>query len=376
MANYDVIVLGLGGMGSSTSYQLAKQGLHVLGIEQFSEAHALGSSHGKTRLIRKAYFEHPDYVPLLQKSYELWHEIEEFSQEKLLHITGLTVFGNPDSQIIKGIKSSRDAFNLPVNEISSAEAQRWNKTFMVPQGFVGLEEPGAGFLEVEKCIVAYLKVARRLGAKLKFQEPCLSWGADSSGVWVQTAKEKYSAKKLVMTVGAWTSQVIEELKLKLEIRRVPQFWFQGKNSFDVSEIQTCFAFDMPYGFIYGFPRFSNSRDIKVAIHKPGARVSDPNQIDRQLTSLDHQWVSQFLADVLPDLDPIPTEGSVCMYTMTPDEHFVIDQHPRFDHVFLAAGFSGHGFKFAPVVGKMASDWAVGSKDLELKHFLRFRPNLF
>jgi glycine/D-amino acid oxidase-like deaminating enzyme len=144
----------------------------------------------------------------------------------------------------------------------------------------------------------------------------------------------------------------------------------------VSEIQTCFAFDMPYGFIYGFPSFSNSRDIKVAIHKPGAVVVDPNQIDRHLTSLDHQLVSQFLGEVLPDVDPIPTEGSVCMYTMTPDEHFVIDEHPRFKHVFFAAGFSGHGFKFAPVVGKMASDWVSGAELLELRDFIRIREGLF
>lgn len=375
MANYDVIVLGLGGMGSSAAYHLAKKGFKVLGLEQFTEAHALGSSHGKTRLIRKAYFEHSDYVPLLHQSYDLWREIERESQESLLHLTGLTIFGSPGSQILKGIKSSRDKFDLNVREISSLASKDWNSVFKIPQGFIGLEEPGAGFLEVEKCVRAYLKVAKRLGAELRFEEPCLSWGADSKSVWVETQKEKISADRLIITAGPWTSEVLKDINLKLQVHRVTQFWFKEKTIEVLNQIKSCFAFDMPYGFIYGFPTFHNSRDLKVAIHKPGTKISNPSQVDRALSSEDHQEVSQFLREVLPGIDPNPVEGSVCLYTMTPDEHFVIDRHPSLDRVAFAAGFSGHGFKFASAVGKFLSDLVETDKPLELKGFLRLRPEV-
>lgn len=372
-SSYDVIVLGLGGMGSSAVYHLAKTGLKVLGLEQFTEAHAQGSSHGKTRLIRKAYFEHSDYVPLLHRSYDLWRELEEDAQESLLHLTGLAVFGKPESQIIRGIKTSRDKFDLSVTEMSESASQSWNSVFKIPTGFIGLEEAGAGFLEVEKCVLAHLKVAKRLGAELRFEEPCLSWGADSNGVWVQTKKEKISASRLVITAGPWTSQLLKDLNLKLQVHRVTQFWFKEKNSTVLEKIKSCFAFDMPYGFIYGFPTFHNSKDLKVAIHKPGIMISDPAKVDRALSPQDHEEVSQFLKEVLPGIDPSPVEGSVCFYTMTPDEHFVIDHHPSLDRVSFAAGFSGHGFKFASAVGKILSDLTERDKSLDLKDFLRIRP---
>lgn len=375
MANYDVIVLGLGGMGSSASYHLAKRGFKVLGLEQFTEAHALGSSHGKTRLIRKAYFEHSDYVPLLHQSYDLWRDLEKESCESLLHLTGLTIFGAPDSQILNGIKTSRDRFDLTVNDVSETAAQKWNSAFHIPKGFLGLEEPGAGFLEVEKCVLAHLNLAKRLGADLRFEDSCLSWGADTNEVWVHTKRGKFSAKKLVITAGPWTSHVLKELDLKLQVHRVTQFWFQAKNKPVLEQIKSCFAFDLPYGFIYGFPVFQNSKDLKVAIHKPGAKISDPKEVDRNLSPEDHQEVSHFLRDVLPGIDPVPVSGSVCFYTMTPDEHFVIDRHPSFDRVSFAAGFSGHGFKFASVIGKILADLADNGKSSDLKSFLKVRPSV-
>lgn len=375
MKKYDVIVLGLGGMGSSTAYHLAKKGLTVLGFEQFTEAHALGSSHGKTRLIRKAYFEYPDYVPLLHRSYDLWHEIENESQEKLLHSTGLTIFGNPNSTILKGIKTSRDKFNLGVKELGPPEAENWNSNFKVPKNFIGLSEDQAGFLEVEKCVLAHLKVARKLGADLRFGESCLSWGAEGRGVWVQTSKEKVVADKLVITAGPWTSSILKDLKLKLQVHRVVQFWFQGKNSSVLNQIKSCFAFDMPYGFIYGFPIFYNSQLLKVAIHKPGAVISDPYKVDRQLTDQDYYEVSHFLKDVMPEIVPKPVEGSICFYTMTPDEHFIIDTHPKFSRVSFACGFSGHGFKFASAVGSILSELTMTGKSSDLGDFLRVRSGV-
>ncbi len=373
MANYDVVVLGLGGMGSSAVYHLAKKGLKVLGLEQFTEAHSLGSSHGKTRLIRKAYFEHSDYVPLLHQSYDLWRELERESGETLLHLTGLTIFGPSNSQILTGIRKSRDLFGLDVRDVSETASQIWNPSFNVPIHFSGLEEPGAGFLEVERCVRAHLKVARRLEAELRFEEPCLSWGANQDGIWVQTKKEKLSADHLVITAGPWTSTILKDLHLKLQVHRVTQFWFKGKNSSILKKVNSCFAFDMPYGFIYGFPTFSNSKELKVAIHKPGDKISDPSEVNRTLSERDHLEVSQFLREVMPEVEPTPVEGSVCLYTMTPDEHFVIDHHPSYERVSLAAGFSGHGFKFASAVGKILSDLVAEGKSLELKDFLRVRP---
>ncbi|MFM8313297.1 MAG: FAD-dependent oxidoreductase, partial [Deltaproteobacteria bacterium] len=229
MRKLDVIVIGLGGMGSSALYHLARKGSKVLGLEQFTEAHALGSSHGKTRLIRKAYFEHPEYVPLLQESYRLWDELEKVSNEKLLHKTGLTIFGAPESSILQGIRTSRDQHNLSVREHSAAEAQKWNSTFRVPREFIGMSEDEGGFLEVEKSVSAYLKEAKKLGAETQYETPCLDWGVEKESVWVRTPKEKIRAKKLVVTAGPWSSKLLRELQLKLSVHRVVQFWFQGKN---------------------------------------------------------------------------------------------------------------------------------------------------
>lgn len=375
MANLDVIVLGLGGMGSSAVYHLAKKGVKVLGLEQFTEAHSLGSSHGKTRLIRKAYFEHPDYVPLLHRSYELWEELEKESAEKLFHQTGLTIFGRPESPILMGIKNSRDKFQLTLNELNLEQSQEWNSSFKVPNSFIGLQEPGAGFLEVEKCISAHLKVATQMGAQLRFEESCLSWGIEGEKVWVQTKTEKIMAKKLVITAGPWTSLLLKDLNLKLQVHRVTQFWFRKKDRSPVNHIKSCFAFDMPYGFVYGFPPYSGSRDLKIAIHKPGEKIRNLDKVDRKINPQDVAELIPFLSEVMPEIDPNPTEGSVCMYTMTPDEHFLIDRHPNFNQVFFAGGFSGHGFKFCPIVGRILSELVINNSSKDLTRFIKLRPEV-
>jgi sarcosine oxidase len=367
MKSFDAIVLGLGGMGSSALYHLAKDGHNVLGIDQFSKAHDLGSSHGQSRLIRQAYFEHEDYVPLLKRSYVLWEELEKLSGMNLFQRNGLIIFGPEHGAILQGIKKSAKLHNIPVDFVPPESClEKYGKYFSIPDDFSGAYESNAGYLEVESCVLAHLNSAEKLGAKIHTNTPVINWKSNSDGVEVTTSQEKYLAKKLVVTAGAWNPTLLKFDFLK--VHRVPLFWFESPKKFQLSEKFPCFAFDMPYGFFYGFPA-TPSKGLKVAPHSPGPIVPTPSKLDRSLWEEDPLETIKFMKDCIPEVKPTPIDHAICMYTMSPDEHFVIDQHPHFDNVIIGAGFSGHGFKFSPVVGEALSQIAIDGKSQHPIDFL-------
>jgi len=371
MHTYDCIVLGVGGFGSGTLYHLARRGVRVLGIEQFTVAHDRGSSHGQTRIIRKAYFEHPDYVPLLHRAFDLWHGLEQEFGRPLLHAVGLFVAGAPKCASVAGTLLAAEVHRLPIEKLSASEAQRRFPSYRFPDELTVVFEPGAGYLEVENCVAAHAAAAQSHGAVLLTNETVIAWESDGRRVRVKTDRGEYAAASLVITAGPWAAQALRDsfvgnsagdgscqaaLSDYFRVMRKPVFWFPAEESFDVQSGNSTFFFETPAGQFYGFPRI-DGRTIKVAEHTQGDPVADPLTVDRTLHAADLARVADFLSEHLPSIRPVPERHGVCMYTKTPDSHFCIDRHSAWENVVIGAGFSGHGFKFTTVLGEALADLA-------------------
>lgn len=384
-STFDVIVLGLGAMGSAAAAHLAQRGARVLGLEQYPLAHDRGASHGESRLIRRAYFESPRYVPLLERAYELWDELAAHSGEPLLHRVGLALCAQAGDTgagaagpFARALATARQV-GVPVEELSAAEARRRWPALRLPDDFACLHEPGAGFLEVERCVIAHAEHARRCGAELRFEEPVLRWSADHGrSVEVVTPRGSYSAGALVIAAGPWSALALAELSLPLRVHRVVQLWFSAGEAMAMERGMPCYAFDTGGRFFYGFPRWGGSSGgggaalAKICEHAPG-RLVDPQrlaEVDRQLHPEDFAQVAAMIEAYLPEVDPRPVRGKTCLYTMTPDEDFLIDRHPHHANVQLAAGFSGHGFKFSSVVGEILADLTLEGQTRHPIDFLR------
>lgn len=368
--SFDCIVLGLGAMGSSTAYHLSQKKKKVLGIERFSCAHALGSSHGETRLIRKAYFEHPDYVPLLERSYELWFELEKRSHQKLLHQTGLVIFGDPEtSEVLQGVQKSAEKYQIPMDQWRTSDFSKKFPMARVPSNFLGLFEPSGGYLEVENCVRIHCQEAAKLGAQLQFEEQILSWRRLKSGFEVQTHRGSYFGEKLVLTLGPWTADLIPQLQGDLKVHRAPLFWFESNGLFEKDKGVPCFAFDLPEGFFYGFTEREGR--FKVALHKPLGLVSRPETESREVLVEEMKPVQRFIAQIFPKVSSLPQKSALCFYTLSPDSHFILDEHAHEPGVYFGAGFSGHGFKFSSLIGEVLADWVVDGKTRNPVDFLKW-----
>lgn len=388
---HDVIVLGLGGMGSAALYHLARRGLRALGLEQFGLAHDRGSSHGDTRIIRTAYFEHPDYVPLLRRARAEWEALQRESGAALLTRSGLLLAGRPEGVVIPGVRRSAAEHRLPIESLSVAEARERFPGLRIEDGFEVLYEADAGFLHVERCVRTHVERALACGATVRTQAEVLEWSADDGAaggprVTVRTAGETFEARALVIAAGPWSGRLVRELGLPLTVRRKVQLWFPTDNpAHRLAAGFPAFCFDTADGFFYGFPALDDAEPgerggparthtasaalMKIAEHSGDERVTDPSAIDRGLHPRDVERVAAFAGRCLPGVSAAPVRHSVCMYTMTPDEHFIVDLHPRHRNVALAAGFSGHGFKFASVVGSILADLAERGATAEPIAFL-------
>lgn len=370
MRNYDAIVVGLGGVGGAALYHLARRGLRVLGIERFSPGHARGSSHGGTRIIRQAYFEHADYVPLVLRAWQLWEELSERRGEAMFEQVGLLQVGRPEGDVVKGVLGSAKKHALEVEELTSAEiARRW-PGFSAADGMVGAYERRAGYLHVERAVLAHIAEAAAAGADCMFDRTVLSWRGDGAGVVVTTDVEEIRAGKLVLAAGPWAASLLADFAVRLEVLRKPVFWLATRDAaYRAERGCPCFLFELPTGIFYGIPQIDD-RGVKVAQHTAGDLVADPLEVDRDLHAEDQRCVRAFAAECLPAARGEVRDHSVCMYTMTPDANFIIDQHPSFPQVTIVAGLSGHGFKFLPVLGEIAADLAIaGATELPIG-FLR------
>jgi sarcosine oxidase len=368
-----VLIAGLGAMGSSAAYHLARRGARVRGFDRWSPPHTMGSSHGQSRIIREAYFEDPVYVPMVRRAYELWRDLEREAAERLLLQTGGLMFGRPDSQLVSGARTSAERYGLQHEMLSVADVERRFPAFRPDPDMVAVYEPRAGILFPEACIQAHLARARARGAQIHGDEPILNWQAGASGVSVRTAKGTYSADLLIVSAGAWAGQLLAStsapLAPPLTVERQVAFWFDPKASPEAFAPANCpvhlWQFD-DGRFAYGFPDLGGG--VKVARHGEGITGS-PDSLSREVSAGEVEAIRSLLRRFLPDADGAFRSAAACLYTNTPDEHFWIDRHPQHANVLIASPCSGHGFKFASVIGEILADLATrGSSSFDLSVF--------
>ncbi len=362
---YDCIIVGGGSMGSATAYHLAKKGQKVLLLEQFDFIHENGAHGGQTRLIRKAYFEHADYVPLLLRAYQNWADLERETLEKVYFETGILYMGEKDDALLGNIKTSAKRYDLKLDVLEISEMKEKYPQFnAIPDDWESLFEPEAGFLLVEKCVQLYLQQALKLGAVLKAREKVTVWTENTEGVEVTTERGHYKAKKLIFTAGAWTDKLLQDLNVPLKVTRQILGWVKPKNWADFTlDKFVCWGIsDAKVGFYYGMPILNNEDTsgpigLKLGSHLHGDSVN-PDNVDRRIYEADEATFRECLEKYMPSANGDVLAIKICLYTNTPDENFIIDHHPKHKNVILACGFSGHGFKFASVIGEILSDLAI------------------
>lgn len=368
--HYDVIVAGCGAVGSAAAYRLAKRGARVLAVDRFEPGHDRGSSHGETRIIRLAYAEHPDYVPLLRRAYELWAELERESGERLYVETGLLEVGRRDGGFLRSIRTSAREHDLAIEELEADDVQRRFPLFRPGPGDASIFEARAGYLLVERCVRAQVAAAVRAGAELRTGVEVARWSPEGTRIEVKlrtsSGDETVSADRLVVTGGAWAAELLADLGLALHVLRKPVFWL-GPVA-ETATVAPVFIYDTDWGSFYGSPSL-DGESMKVAEHSGGERVANPLTVDRVQRPEDLARVEAFRAAHLPTLGPEVRRHEVCLYTMTPDGHFIIDRHPRHENVVFAAGLSGHGFKFAPVLGEVLAGLALDGRTSHPVDFL-------
>jgi sarcosine oxidase len=358
---YDVIVAGVGGMGSAAAYHLARRGRRVLGLERFTIPNAMGSSHGTSRIIRLAYFEHPSYVPLLRRSYELWRELEREQREQLLHMTGCLHVGAPGTTVFDGCLRSCHEHGLEHEVLDSAAVMRRFPAYRLPAETMAVLEAEGGFLVPEKCIEAHAAGARSAGADLREGEAVAGWEAIPGGVRVQTERGSYEAARLVLTAGSWNGKLAPALAPVLQPERQVVAWLEvARPELFERPVFPVFVMEMPEGMYYGFPLFAGGPPgFKLGRFHHRHEPADPDLLDRAGAGPeDEDVLRSFAASYLPEGAGRALSMQVCMFTNTPDEHFLIDLHPDHPQVVVGAGFSGHGFKFCSVVGEILADLAI------------------
>jgi sarcosine oxidase len=361
-ARYDVIVLGLGGMGSATAYHLARRGTRVLGLDAFERGHTNGSSHGRSRGIREAYRESPQYVPLVQRAYALWRELEAESGQHLLTITGGIAIGPPESDSDANQKAAAAQYGLAIEELTADEVMaRW-PGFRVPDGYTAIYDPHTGFLTPEPCVAAHLDLAAKYGAALHYREPVRRWSPAGSGVRVETDTGAYAADSLVITAGPWAGEILAGaapggIDLPLEPWRMYNVYFAstrpelfGPDRFPV------YGFRVPEGQYYGVPMLPGD-GLKIGRHDKGD-ICTPHTARRTIAPEEIALMRGVLDTYMPGATGEVLAATTCLYTMTPDGHFIIDHHPAHANIVYAAGFSGHGFKFSAAIGEVMADLAT------------------
>lgn len=360
LRSYDAIVVGLGAMGSATLYHLARRGQRVLGIEQFRPNHEMGSSHGDSRIIREQYFEHPLYVPLVQRAYTLWRELEEESGKSLMTITGGLMIGPPDGMVVAGTLRSAKSHGLEHEVLDPDETHRRHPAFSIPEDAVAVVDPRAGFLDPQECKSAHIDGALRAGAEVRYEEPLIEWKPDGEGVRVHTSAGEYLARGLLVAAGAWDSGLLPELKLPLTVERQVAFWFdplENTGSFKLGRFPI-YAYEFSPGILcYGFPRLALG--VKASIMHGGETAQSPDKIRRTIDDADADAVRASLRPVLSSLAAAPIrQTGTCLFTNTPDHDFVVDFHPENPQVIVSSACSGHGFKFASSIGELQADLMI------------------
>jgi sarcosine oxidase len=372
--HFDSIVVGVGGMGSSAVYNLAKRGQKVLGIEKFDVPHSEGSSHGVNRIIRLAYYEDSSYVPLLRRAYEMWSEIETIAKEQLLYKTGSIDTAPSGHELFEGSLQSCLEHDIPHEILNYRQINERFPGYEMPPGHMGLYQKDGGFVLSERAIVAYVNAAVTEGATIQARETVLKWEPEADGVRVFTDRSEYTADRLVITAGAWTAGMLPSLEELAIPERQVLAWLQPEEpSLFTPEVFPVFSAFFEEGRYYGFPVFGIP-GFKIGRYHHLEEVADPDNVERNVTQEDEDVLRAASARYFPKANGTIMTLKTCLFTNTPDEHFIIDTVPGYPQVAVAAGFSGHGFKFASVVGEILGDLSINGKtrhNIELLNIDRF-----
>lgn len=356
-SRWDAIVVGCGVMGASISYNLAAKGLKVLNVERFGVNNRSGSSHGKTRIIRLAYYEDPRYVPLLRRAFGAWREVESKSGKRLLLMTGGLMIGREDGALVKGVLKSARSHGLPHEVLSAREVESRFDAFALDDGYMAIHEQNSGVLFAEDSVRAYVGLGSEAGCEYRFSEKVEGWKTGAESIEVETPLGRQSAYRLILCAGAWNGGLLKG-SIPLQCERQVPFWFssEGEERFSSAKMPI-FIMEEEGSYFYGVPEVGHG--VKVA-RTHGGELGDPDKMNREVTSDDRGPVVDFVGRRMRGLGPI-VGSTTCLYTNTPDLNFAIGPHPEEPRVTIVSACSGHGFKFASVIGEVVADLATDKK---------------
>lgn len=368
----DVAVIGLGAMGSAALYHLASRGVRVIGFDRLTPPHVFGSTHGLSRIIREAYYEHPLYVPLVQRAYELWADLERLTGGRLLQQTGGLMIGPRDGALVSGALRSAREHSLAHEELTAAEVHSRYPAFAVPEDMMALYEPRAGVLDPEGCVDAHLRLAGSAGAELHTNEPVSSWQARSGVITIETSASRYDVARVALCAGAWTPALLQSSDMPFWIERQVMHWFTPRRDSEVFAPEKCPIAMIEYArdrFFYTLP--DSGSGVKAALHHEGDSV-DPDTVKRVVDERETMRVFELLRRYLPGAAGRHRRAATCLYTNTPDGHFYIAPHSALPELLVVSACSGHGFKFASAIGEAVADMLTGTPRPDLESFGRAR----
>jgi sarcosine oxidase len=368
MSHFDVVVCGLGITGSAAIHALASREARVVGFDRFAPGHDRGSSHGETRVIRRGYFEHPSYVPLVERAYARWHEIEVQAKRQLLHVTGIIEVGPPEGVLMRGTLAAMAAHNVPHVELSAAEMMHRFPALRIPQDYIGAFQADGGYLETEPSLEALAALARARGADIRRGETIRAIEPTTRGVRVVTDHGAVEANTAIVSLGPWLKALMPDLAAPLRVTRQVLAWFSPRDPDAVGSGKLpVFLMESRHGIHYGFPLRNSG--LKVAKHHHADEAVDPETYDRTVSAADEAMIRAALAEHLPAVNGPLLQSKTCLYTRTPDDDFIIDRLPAAPQIIIASPCSGHGFKFAPAVGDILADLALaGTTGSDISRF--------
>ena len=371
MAALRVAVIGLGATGSAALWHLARRGVRAVGIERFDLGHPYGSSHGATRIIRLAHFENAAYVPLMRRAYTLWRELETAAAARLIVTTGIAEIGSPDGPLVRGTVAGASRHDLPHEMIDAQSLMRRYPAFNLPASFVAVLSPDGGYIAAEAALAAHIRLARAAGAAVRTRETVLAVEPLARGVRIRTDRGEIECDSAVLAAGPWMAKLLPDLARSLRVTRQVVGWFEPVDEARFSADRfPVFILESEHGLHYGFPvDAAMGAGLKIAKHHHRRQAVDPDSYDRTVSAADEADIRAPLPDYLPAADGRLIGAQTCLYTMTPDETFIIDRLPGFPHVVIASPCSGHGFKFSPAVGEILADLVtLGATDHDIGRF--------
>jgi len=369
MAQFDVVVVGLGVMGAAALRELARRGLRVAGIERFAPGHDRGSSHGETRIFRVGYFEHPSYVPLLRRSYELWRALEEDSRRKLMRITGIVEIGMPHGPLVSGTLLAAREHDLLHEILNATDIMRRFPAFHIPSEYIGIFQPDGGFVAAEATVEALLALARAAKAEIKHEVHVNFIAPNGRGVRIATSAGEIDARIAIVAAGPWLKTLIPQLPAPVRPTREVMAWFKPRDPAPLAPGSLpVFILESRHGMHYGFP-MSPAGTVKIAKHHHRDETIDPDDPPRPVSGHDEALIRAMIENHVPAANGPLVAAKTCVYTMTPDHDFLIDRMPGAPNIIIASPCSGHGFKFAPVIGEILADLATdGGTEHDISRF--------